>query len=222
MSNQEQDQGPPAPAPYGHDWQHIQGEPQDADPLATSPFQGDLNAELAARPKRARPAGPTLYLAAGLLALVGFIGGVGADRTWGGQAPSAATGPGAAAARGGQAGPAGAGGPQGQGGGRMGGGGMGGGGMGGGGMGGGGMTAGTVQKISGNTVYLRTADGSLVKVVMNGSTKVRTTKNGTVRDLKSGASVVVQGTAGQDGTVTATTVNEGGGMNGGASSPRGG
>ncbi|MDL4813775.1 DUF5666 domain-containing protein [Actinomadura opuntiae] len=87
----------------------------------------------------------------------------------------------------------------------------GGGGFGGGFGGGGGMTAGTVTKISGNTLYLRTSDGKTVKVTTSDSTKISITKDGGLRDLGSGASVVVRGTTGKDGSVTATSVNQGSG-----------
>ncbi|MCD0448773.1 hypothetical protein LO762_06125 [Actinocorallia sp. API 0066] len=62
--------------------------------LAESPFPGGLDDALAARPARPRP-GPTLYLAAGLVAVAGFLGGVQAHQTWGGgtDAPTAVSEP---------------------------------------------------------------------------------------------------------------------------------
>src|SRR5690349_9398713 len=63
----------------------------DAELLASSPFDDDLDAELAARPsQRSRP-GPTLYLAAGVILVAGFLGGVQAHK-WssdGSSGPSA-------------------------------------------------------------------------------------------------------------------------------------
>ncbi|MBC6468052.1 hypothetical protein [Actinomadura alba] len=194
------------------------GGRRDMEVLATSPFDDDLEAELAARPRRAGPAGLTLCLGAALVAVAGFIAGIQANKTWGGE-DSAARSPFEAAAgaargqAGGQAGP-GAGGP---GGGQAGPGGFGGQGgqrPGGGPAAGGGVTAGTVQRVSGDTIYLQTASGQVVKVTTNGSTKVRVTKDGALRDVKSGSSVVVQGTPGQDGTVTATNIAEGGAFGG--------
>jgi hypothetical protein len=169
-------------------------EPSGGDLLSTSPFEGDLEAELAARPPRIKP-GPTIYLGAAILAVVGFAGGIQADRSWGGSSGSPAGGA-AAQNQFGGARPGGAqsGGPGGTG--NTG--------------GAGNMTMGTVQRIAGNTIYLKTADGTTVKVAIDGSTKVKVSKNGTAKDLKSGTSVVVQGSADKSGTVTATTVNEAG------------
>lgn len=84
------------------------------------------------------------------------------------------------------------------------------------------MTMGTVQRIDGKTIYLKTADGTTVKVAIDGSTKVKVSKNGTAKDLKSGTSVVVQGSADKSGTVTATTVNEAGAPGSAGGSPGGG
>jgi hypothetical protein len=184
---------------------------RDLDVLSTSPFDDDLEAELAARPRRAGPPALTLCLGVALVAVVGFLAGIQANKTWGGEG-AAARPPlgGAAGAVGGQAGAGGfRGGQAGQGGfgqgGRQSGRGL---------APGGGVTAGTVQRVSGDTIYVQTASGQVVKVTTNGSTKVRVTKDGTLRDLKSGSAVVVQGTPGQDDTVTATNIAEGGALGG--------
>jgi hypothetical protein len=185
-------------------------EPSGGDLLSTSPFEGDLEAELAARPPRMKP-GPTLYLGAAILAVVGFAGGIQADRSWGGGSGSQAGGAAAQNPFGGA---------------RPGGGQFGGQGSGPGGTGttgsAGNMTMGTVQRIAGNTIYLKTADGTTVKVAIDGSTKVKVSKSGTAKDLKSGTSVVVQGSADKNGTVTATTVNEAGAPGSAGGSPGGG
>ncbi|MCW2888276.1 MAG: hypothetical protein JWL58_5138 [Streptosporangiaceae bacterium] len=185
-------------------------EPSGGDLLSTSPFEGDLEAELAARPPRMKP-GPTLYLGAAILAVVGFAGGIQADRTWGGGSGSQAKGAAAQNPFGGA---------------RPGGAQFGGLGSGPGGTGNtgspGNMTMGTVQRIDGKTIYLKTADGTTVKVAIDGSTKVKVSKNGTAKDLKSGTSVVVQGSADKSGTVTATTVNEAGAPGSAGGSPGGG
>lgn len=180
-------------------------EPGDAELLHTSPFEGDLDEELAAGPKGGGLSGPTLYLGAGLILLAGFVGGIQAHKLWGGNDSSASAGPmaGGARAQDGQGGQAG------QGGGfaRPGGGSAAG--------GAGNLTLGTVQKVDGKMIYLQTPNG-VVKVQTSGSTTVQVTKSGSLGDLKSGSTVVIRGTAGQDGTVTATSVDQGGGFAGGA------
>ncbi|WP_326645468.1 hypothetical protein OG884_13210 [Streptosporangium sp. NBC_01755] len=202
-------------------------------PLESSPFPGDLDSELAARPPR-RLATLTLVLGAGVMLVAGVIVGIQVQKAVGGTsgpsgpagAPGAAmrqgTGPGGfgggqqggqGAGQGGQvAGPGGFGGGQqsGQGAGQGGqGAGQGGNGPGGGGRGG--MTVGTVQRVDGGKVYLQTADGSVVTVNTTGETSVRLTKEGRVADLKPGGTVVVQGARAEDGSVAATAINEGGG-----------
>ncbi|MER6810895.1 hypothetical protein ABT299_16605 [Spirillospora sp. NPDC000708] len=203
----------------------------DSELLASSPFDGDLDAELAAKPARRSLPGPTLYLGAGLLLVAGFLGGVQAQKWTSddsgspGGGPAAAGGYGRTGGRGfggygggfpGQAGGGGTGTEQGGRGGTGGPGGFGGGfpGQAGGGAGagagaGGGMTFGTVTKVVGDTLYLRTSDGKTVKVKTSGSTRISVTKDGKLRDLGSGATVIVRGTTGKDGSVTATTVNQG-------------
>jgi hypothetical protein len=205
----------------------------DSELLASSPFDGDLDAELAAKPAKRSLPGPTLYLGAGLLLVAGFLGGVQAQKWTSddsgspGGGPAAAGGYGRAGGRGfggygggfpGQAGGGGTGTEQGGRGGTGGPGGFGGGfpGQAGGGAGagagaGGGMTFGTVTKVVGDTLYLRTSDGKTVKVKTSGSTRISVTKDGKLRDLGSGATVIVRGTTGKDGSVTATTVNQGAG-----------
>lgn len=188
-------------------------------PLESSPFRGDLDSELAARPPR-RLSTLTLVLGAGVMLVAGVIVGIQAQKTMGG--PSGVP----AAARQGGAGPGGFGGPGGSGGfGGFGGGQQGGqgrqggqegqagpggqGGQGGGGRGG--MTVGTVQRVEGGKVYVQTADGSVVTVNTTDETSVRVTKEGKVTDLKPGGAVVVRGAAADDGSVTATAINEGAG-----------
>lgn len=159
--------------------------------LEDSPFPGDLAADLAAKPARARP-GPTVYLVAGVIAVAGFIGGIQAHKTWGGE--KSAGGGQTAAGR--------------QGGGFGGGSGFGGGGA------AGGVTAGTVTKVKDGVITLETSDGRSVEVKTSGDTEVTLTENGSAEDLESGTSVVVRGETGADGTVTATSVSEGSGGSG--------
>ena len=173
--------------------------PGSVELLEDSPFQGDLDAELAPRPRRVRLPGVTLWLGAGLVAVAGFVGGVQAHKSWGGSSSTGtAAGPAAAGNRGG-------------------------GGFGGGGQGGGqgGGTTGTVTKVVGDTVYLKTTDGKTVKVKTGDTTKITLSGTGKAKDLKSGASIVVRGETASDGTVTATTVTEGGGTSGPPTSQNG-
>jgi hypothetical protein len=179
--------------------------------LETSPFEDDLAEELAARPARSRPPGATLYLGAGVLLVAGFIAGVQAHKEWGGGIPAgnrlsavpARGGLGGFGGQGGQGGFPGQGGQNGQGGGR---------GAGANGGTGGGMTLGTVKLVDGKTLYLQTAGGEIVQVKTGGSTTVRISKDGSLKDLKPGSTVVVRGTPGADGTMTATSVDQGGGL----------
>ncbi|HXA58843.1 MAG TPA: hypothetical protein VNW94_06740, partial [Streptosporangiaceae bacterium] len=122
------------------------GEPQGSmsaeELLETSPFAGDLDRELAARPPRRAMPGVTVYLAAGVLLVAGFVGGVQADKQWGSGSTSVSSGL-----------PAGLGGARSGGrsgfGGGFGGGGFGGGSGTGGGAGGGNLTVGTVTLVDG-------------------------------------------------------------------------
>ncbi|MFA1546720.1 hypothetical protein [Actinomadura chokoriensis] len=190
----------------------------DAELLSSSPFDDDLDATLEAGPRRRSLPGPTLYLAAGIILVAGFLGGVQAQKWSSDGSGSSGTGPagGLAGGRaaGGYGGMPGGGMPGGgfpPGGGSETGGGPMGGGAAGGGAAGGDATTGTIVKIVGNTIYLRTASGQTVKVKTSGTTKVRITENGALKDLGSGATVTVRGSKGEDGTVTATTVNKGSG-----------
>lgn len=200
MSRTRGDEPPSAGAPM-----------EDAELLSDSPFDDDLDTALAAaRPQRPSLPGPTLYLAAGILLVAGFLGGVQAQK-WSsdgsgspGAGPAAAGGYGGGRAAGGYGGMPGGGPPGGMPGGT---------GPGGftGGRGGaaGDITTGTVVKITGSTLYLRTTSGDTVKVATSGTTQVRITEEGTLKDLTSGATVIVRGTKAKDGTVTATTLNKG-------------
>ncbi|MFJ2030840.1 hypothetical protein [Streptosporangium sp. NPDC087985] len=171
--------------------------------LETSPFRGDLESELVVRPKRGLSR-LTLVLGAGVMLVAGVIVGIQAQKAMGGPA-GASVRPDAVMRQGM--------GPGGFGGGSGGPGGFGGGQQGGpGGRGGqGGAAVGTVQRVDGDKVYVTTMDGSVVTVNTSGETAVRVTKEGKVADLKPGGMVVVQGARAEDGSITATTINEGGG-----------
>jgi hypothetical protein len=94
------------------------------------------------------------------------------------------------------------------------GGGTGGAGLGGGGTGG--TTFGTVKLVDGNNVYVQDASGNVVKFTTNGSTTVNLSTTGTVKQLKPGTTVIVQGSASNDGTSTATSISQNSGSGGGA------
>ncbi|MFB9840325.1 hypothetical protein, partial [Actinoallomurus acaciae] len=135
-----------------------------------------------------RRPGLTTVLGAGVLIAAGFVVGAQADRHVAHQSGAASgTPPGQGGAR-----------STGQGGSRT-----------PGASGAAGVTTGTVQKISGRTIYVRTANGDVVKVTVTGKTDVSVLHSGSATDLKAGTSVVVQGDQAKDGTVAATSVSQG-------------
>ncbi|MEV5571702.1 hypothetical protein AB0L06_16750 [Spirillospora sp. NPDC052269] len=184
--------------------------PPQAEMLESSPFKDDLDKELADRgPGWRSPSGPTLYLVAAVLVVAGFVGGIFTNKAMSdGKSGSSDN-----RAAGGRGFGGGYGGFRNGGGGGFGGGG-GGNFPGGGANGRGGMTAGTVTKVVGDTLYLQTNDGKTVTVKTTGATRIQITKTGTVKDLKTGTTLIVRGTPGSDGSMTATSVNEGGGFGG--------
>jgi hypothetical protein len=161
--------------------------------LSTDPFDDNLADQLAARQPRRLISRATFFVGGAVLIVGGFLGGVLVQKNFG-TAPSSAVPAGAAAganARGfGGAGGAGAGGQAG------------------GAQGGTSSpaTTGTVKLVDGTTIYLTTADGQVITVKTSGSTAVRVQQSVTLKDLAAGATVTVQGTAGADGTITATQV----------------
>lgn len=68
------------------------------------------------------------------------------------------------------------------------------------------ITTGTVKLVDGDTVYVATSDGKVVKVKVATTTTV--SRAASIADVKAGSTVVVAGTTGSDGTVTATSVTE--------------
>ncbi|MFF5076815.1 hypothetical protein ACFY36_07170 [Actinoplanes sp. NPDC000266] len=173
----------------------------------TDPPKGDddgFATELAkAAPKRWWNKG-TLVLGAIVLLVGGFAGGLQAQKQWGDSGTAGGGGNRAAAFGGGQnrAGYGAAGGFPG-----------GGQGFPGAGAAGNGTastaaaaTTGKVKLVNGTTIYVETADGTVVTVKTDGKTKVSTATSGKVADVKAGQSVTIQGAAGTDGSVTATSV----------------
>jgi hypothetical protein len=153
---------------------------RDQDILATSPYDGDIDKKLAARPRRRPPSKTTLGLAAAVLLVAGVIVGIQAQkalgRVMGGaviqQAMERGAGQGAEAP-------------------------------------GRGLTTGTVERVTGDKIYVKTADGATVTVATSGDTRVQLMKKGKVADLAPGNSVTVRGRKADDGSVTATAVTQG-------------
>jgi hypothetical protein len=69
-------------------------------------------------------------------------------------------------------------------------------------------TVGTIDRIEGADIYVKTLDGRTVKVSTSDSTQVRVSQEGELSDLAQGDTVVVQGQTGSDGTVSAEQINE--------------
>jgi hypothetical protein len=70
-------------------------------------------------------------------------------------------------------------------------------------------TTGTVKLVDGSTIYVQTPDGTVVTVKTTGTTTVQSAAKSSLKNLKAGQAVTVQGPAGTDGTVTATSVTAG-------------
>ncbi|TWP53833.1 cytochrome c maturation protein CcmE [Lentzea tibetensis] len=69
-------------------------------------------------------------------------------------------------------------------------------------------TVGTIDHVDGATIYVKTQNGTVVKVSTSDKTRVQVTQDGKLGDLKAGTQVVVQGQQGDDGSVTAQTVTQ--------------
>jgi hypothetical protein len=189
------------------------GQLPEADP--EDERHDGLAEELAhAAPKRWWNRG-TVVLAGLVLLGGGFVGGLQVQKHWGATTGTGSGFGGFNAAAGGGAGRYGAGGA-GRGGagayGFPGGTGAAGGATGGGATGGQGApaassgTTGTVKLVDGSTIYVQTSDGNVVTVNTDGKTAVAAASKSTIKSIKAGQKVTVQGSAGSDGTVTATSV----------------
>ncbi|MFD9894215.1 DUF5666 domain-containing protein [Amycolatopsis sp. NPDC059027] len=69
-------------------------------------------------------------------------------------------------------------------------------------------TAGTIEKIEGSTLTLKTAQGTEITVSTTDSTTIGLTQPGKLADLKPGATVTVQGQPDSSGAVTAQAITQ--------------
>ena len=153
-------------------------------------------------PRRRRLPKLTAALVVAVLCAATFIAGAAAQKHWGSSGSPAGSRNGAAAALaarlGGttgqtQTGTTGAAGSR----------------NGGGGFGGGGATVGTVGVIKGSTLYVTDASGNTVKVVTSPASTVSKTVDTNVRAIHPGDTVVVRGTTGKNGEITAESISIG-------------
>jgi Domain of unknown function (DUF5666) len=169
-----------------------------AEELLAIPPQADhLAEELAARPVRAKLPRATLVLGGAILVAAGFIGGTLAQKHYGtssGGTAARAASFASAFTRG-----------TGAGAGRTGTGGFGAGG-GFGGTAGGSSISGTVTVVSGDTLYVTAANGTVYTVKTSGTTTVSISSSGTLSQLKPGQTVTIAGSADSNGDVTATSI----------------
>ncbi|MFG2972452.1 DUF5666 domain-containing protein [Streptomyces sp. NPDC048331] len=165
------------------------------DELLTAPrHQDDLDEQLAEG--RRGPGKLTLALGAAILVVCGIAGGIAIEKAMAPEQTARSQAGTRAAGTGETAGQRGSGE-----GGRA-------------GSGGGGAVIGTVERIEGGTVYVKTGDGQTVKVKTTGDTRVQVTKEGSAEDLASGQTVAVSGERAEDGSLSATVISQG-------TSPRG-
>ncbi|MEA5361872.1 hypothetical protein VA596_20210 [Amycolatopsis sp., V23-08] len=175
-------------------------EPTAEQIVASPAVEGDLNAEMR---RAAKPFSRATMVLAGLVVLAAvFAGGAWTHAAFGSSSGSSGTpsgrqgggGFGGTQAGGTQGGTQGGTGTGQQGGGFRGAGGRG--------------TTGTVDRVDGTTVYVKTAQGQDVKVSTSDSTTVGVTQPGKLGDLKPGATVTIQGQAGDNGTVAAQAITQ--------------
>lgn len=69
-----------------------------------------------------------------------------------------------------------------------------------------GLTAGTVASKRGKGLYVKDSSGNTVRVRTTSSSKVTRTDEASVKGVHPGDTVIVQGSTGKDGTVTATRI----------------
>jgi hypothetical protein len=199
MSTEHPAEHPAAADPAMHDTAVRAPEPSAYDPVEEDRWMDDEE-ELPRRPRRRLLAPLPVGLLTVLLIACGFIGGVLVEK---GQTSSSSTsstaglasrfaalrsgasGAGASGASGAGAFPAG-------------------------GFGGaGGATTGEVAYLVGSTLYVTTAEGNTVKVATSAGSSVSKTVKSSVGDIHPGETVVVTGTTGSDGAVTAESIRVG-------------
>ena len=69
-------------------------------------------------------------------------------------------------------------------------------------------TTGQIKLVDGSNIYITTSDGSTVKVTTTPTSKVTKAIAGAVGDLKAGDTITVQGAAGSDGTIAASSISQ--------------
>jgi hypothetical protein len=140
-----------------------------------------LDSELPARPRRRLITPVTAGLGIVVLVALGFTGGVLVQKSSGGttSTPAAATGARPSFARGGGQGAAG---------------------------GGAQPTVGTVSSKDGRTLYVKTTDGTTVKVRLDANGKVTRTAKASAKAIHPGDTVFAQGATSANGTVKAASV----------------
>ncbi|MDG4819282.1 hypothetical protein O7628_27690 [Micromonospora sp. WMMD956] len=163
--------------------------------VAAEPDEGLTAALAAAAPRRWWNRG-TLVLGALVLLVAGFVGGVQVQQRWGEPAAGAAASswPFPAGLANGAAGSGRGQGPGGQPSAAA----------------TAGATTGTVTLVDGDTLYVETADGTVVTVRTTDDTAVRTTRASKLTAIERGQRVTVQGGALTDNAMTATSVTAGG------------
>ncbi len=67
-------------------------------------------------------------------------------------------------------------------------------------------TTGTISVVAGNTLYVISSTGSLVKVTLTGSTTITRDAGATALDLRPGDVVTIQGATSANGNVTASSI----------------
>jgi hypothetical protein len=72
--------------------------------------------------------------------------------------------------------------------------------------------SGEIISMDDKSITVKLTDGSTKIVIYSTSTKVNKTSEGTISDLKTGEQIMVVGTAGTDGTVTAQNISVGGNL----------
>ncbi|MHB8510687.1 MAG: DUF5666 domain-containing protein [Actinomycetota bacterium] len=80
--------------------------------------------------------------------------------------------------------------------------------------GGGGAVSGTVKLVDGKTIYITDPSGNITQVTTTSASSYSKTSKATLKDIKPGDSVSVDGQTGSDGTVTATRVTDNGASGG--------